>query len=62
MHLLLSPGISMEMLAFAHKLMVSLAEHFGHLCERGKTVNVRHLIHLCKEYRLFRPLDLRIPF
>lgn len=58
MYLLLSPSISGEMLAFAHKLMVSFVEHFGALYGKDEIVyNVHHLIHLAEEYRRFGTLD-----
>ena len=56
MYVLLSPGISEEMLAFAHKLMVSCVEHFGALYGKDEivyNVNVYQLIHLAEEYRKF---------
>lgn len=58
MYLLLSPGISEEMLAFAHKSMVSFVEHFGELYGKDEIVyNVHQLIHLAEEYRTFGTLD-----
>lgn len=58
MYLLLSPGISEERLAFAHKLMVSFVEHFRQLYGKDEIVyNIHQLIHLAEEYRKFGTLD-----
>lgn len=58
MYLLLSPNISEEMLAFAHKLMVSSVEHFGALHGKDEIVyNIHQLIHLAEEYSRFGTLD-----
>lgn len=58
MYLLLSPGISDDMLDFAHKPMVSFVEHFGQLYGKDEIVfTVHQLIHLAEEYRQFGPLD-----
>ena len=55
MYLLLSPGISVDMLVFAHQLVVSFVEHFQALY--GRDENVHQLIQLSEEYRKFGTLD-----
>ena len=55
MYLLLSPGISVDMLVFAHQLVVSFVEHFQALY--GRDENMHQLIQLSEEYRKFGTLD-----
>ena len=58
MYLLLSPGISEEMLSFAERLMVSLVQHYGQLYGTDEIVyNVHQHIHLAEEYKNFGSLD-----
>ena len=58
MFLFLSPGISDQMVEFAHGLMVSFVGHFGQLYGRDEIVfSVHQLIHLADEYKQFGPLD-----
>lgn len=52
MYLLLSPGISGQMVEFPHRLMISFVEPFGQLYGRDEIVyNVHQLIHLANEYK-----------
>lgn len=65
MYLFLSPGISGQIVDFAHRLMISFVGHFGQLYGRDEIVfSVHQLIHLADEYKQFGPLDnvSRFPF
>lgn len=65
MYLFLSPGISGQMVEFAHRLIISFVRHFGQLYGRDEIVfSVHQLIHLADEYKQFGPLDnvLGFPF
>lgn len=58
MYLFLSPGLSGQMVEFAHRLIISFVEHFGQLYGRDEIVfSVHQLIHLVDEYKQFGPLD-----
>lgn len=58
MSLLLTPGISYNMVDLAHKMLVSFVSHFGKLFGRLKIVfTIHQVIHLADEYKLFGPLD-----
>ena len=50
MYLYLSPGLSDQMVEFAHRLMISFVKHFGQLYGRDEIVfTVHQLIHLVDE-------------
>lgn len=58
MYLFLTPGISDQMVDFAHRLMISFVGHYGQLYGRDEIVfSVHQLIHLADEYKQFGPLD-----